>query len=218
MTEAELHGNIIQVDKERLRATDEEMTAMKNKTEDLAKKIKVFFCDSDGVMFPNTVLMGAPFKAKYRSYYDGQGTSLLRAIGVRIVFITNEKGESATAIRETIEKLNSLPSSKPQKPDGWEPVVLYEGRGGTKKLDTAKEFLAETGLSLDEAAYMGDDLVDVPLLQAVALPAAPAQAEKAVRDICLFVAQREGGAGAIRDFANMVLEAREVDTFTLPPQ
>lgn len=184
----------------------------------VAKQIKVFFCDSDGVMFPNTVLMGAPFRAKYRSYYDGQGVSLLRAAGIQVVFITNEKGESATAIRETVEKFNSLPSSKPQKPDGWEPVALYEGRGGIKKLETAQEFLVLKGLTLSESAYMGDDLVDVPLLKRVALPAAPAQAEKAVKDIVLFVAERKGGEGAIRDFANMILEARGVDPFTLPPQ
>lgn len=184
-----------------------------------AKNIKVFFCDSDGVMFPNTVLMGAPYKAKYRSYYDGQAISLLRAIGVRVVFITNEKGESAAAIRDTIEKLNGLPSSKREEnPTGWEHVVLYEGRGGAKKLDTALEYLKENDLTLEESAYMGDDLVDVPLLREVALPCAPAQAEKIVRDMCVFVSEREGGAGAIRDFANMVLEAREIDPTTLPPQ
>ncbi|MDO8561496.1 MAG: HAD hydrolase family protein [bacterium] len=188
-------------------------------TRDIAKRISVFFCDSDGVMFPNTVLMGAPYKAKYRSYYDGQGLSLLRAVGIRVVFITNEKGESASAIRDTVEKLNDLPSSKRKdNPGGWENIVLYEGRGGTRKLDTAKEFLNENGYTLEDSAYMGDDLVDVPLLKAVALPAAPAQAEETIKNICLFVAQREGGAGAIRDFANMVLDARGINPLGLPPQ
>ena len=184
----------------------------------LAERIKVFFCDSDGVLFPNTVLMGAPYKAKYRSYYDGLGLLFLRELGIRVVFITNEKGESAAALRETVEKLNGLPSSKPQKADGWEPIVMYEGRNGAKKLETAKEFLSENGLTLEESAYMGDDLIDMPLLRAVALPAAPAQAEKTVRNMCVFVAAREGGAGAIRDFANMILEVRGVDPFTLPTQ
>lgn len=185
----------------------------------IAQTIKVFFCDSDGVMFPNTVLMGAPYKAKYRSYYDGQAVSLLRAVGIRVVFITNEKGESATAIRETVEKLNSLPSSRSDaNPDGWEPVVLYEGRGGTKKQETAEEFLSANGLTFADAAYMGDDLIDVPLLRAVALSAAPAQAEEAIKQICSFVAERTGGKGAIRDFANMVLAARGIDPTTLPPQ
>lgn len=184
----------------------------------LATRIKVFFCDSDGVLFPNTVLMGAPYKAKYRSYYDGLGLLFLRELGIRVVFITNEKGDSATALRETVEKLNGLPSSKPQKADGWEPVIIYEGRNGAKKLETAEAFLAENGLTFAEAAYMGDDLIDAPLLRAVALPAAPAQAEEVIKNICTFVAKREGGAGAIRDFANMLVEARGIDPFTLPTQ
>lgn len=192
--------------------------SMNDNLKKLAKQIKIFFCDSDGVMFPNTVLMGAPFKTKHRSYYDGQGVSLLRAIGIRVVFITNEKGDAAVALRETVKKFNGLPSSQPQKADGWEPVVLYEGRSGTKKLETAQEFLTENGFTLEESAYMGDDLVDVQLLKAVTLPAAPAQAEEAIKRICTFVAEREGGAGAIRDFANMMLEARNIDHFTLPPQ
>lgn len=191
---------------------------MDNALKEFAGRIKVFFCDSDGVLFPNTVLMGAPYKAKYRSYYDGLGLLFLRELGIRVVFITNEKGESAAALRETVEKLNSLPSSKPQKADGWEPIVVYEGRNGAKKLETAKEFLVENGLTLEESAYMGDDLIDVPLLRAVALPAAPAQAEDAIKKICKFIAKREGGAGAIRDFANMVVEARSVDPFSLPTQ
>mgnify|MGYP003394521961 CR=1 FL=1 len=191
---------------------------MDNTLQTIAAQIKVFFCDSDGVLFPNTVLMGAPYKAKYRSYYDGQGISLLRAIGIRVAFITNEKGDSATAVRETVQKLNSLPSSKPQKEDGWELAVLYEGRGGTKKLETAHEFLTQNNLTLEESAYMGDDLIDAALLRAVALPAAPAQAEEAIKDICKFVSKRDGGAGAIRDFANMILEAPAIDPFSLPPQ
>lgn len=184
----------------------------------LAQKIKVFFCDSDGVLFPNTVLMGAPYKAKYRSYQDGLGLLFLRELGIRVVFITNEKGESATALRETVEKLNALPSSKPQKADGWESIVLYEGRDGPNKLAIAKEFLDANGFTFEQATYMGDDLIDAPLLRAVALPAAPAQAEEAIKNICAFVAKREGGAGAIRDFTNMIVEMRGIDPFTLPTQ
>jgi 3-deoxy-D-manno-octulosonate 8-phosphate phosphatase (KDO 8-P phosphatase) len=184
----------------------------------LAKRIRVAFFDSDGVMFRNTVLMGAPFKAKERSYYDGQGVSLLRAMGIQVVFITNEEGASADAIRETVVKFNSLPSSQPQSVRGWHPVALFEGCGGSRKLEAAKHYLAHQTLTLAESSFMGDDLVDVALLRAVALPAAPAQAEEVIKKVCAFVAKREGGAGAIRDFANMILEAREIDPLTLPPQ
>ena len=191
---------------------------MNTDLKEIAASIKVFFCDSDGVLFPNTILMGAPYKAKYRSFYDGLGLLFLRELGIRIVFITSEKGASASALRETVKKLNGLPSSKPQKADGWEPIVLYEGRNSADKLNTAKEFLSEKGFTLEESAYMGDDLIDAPLLRAVALPAAPAQAEEAIKNICTFVAKREGGAGAIRDFANMMVEMRGINPFTLPTQ
>lgn len=180
------------------------------------QKIKVFFSDSDGVMFSNTVLMGAPYKAKYRSYYDGQGISLMRSVGIQVVFITNAIDDGATAIRETVEKLNSLPSSKPQKADGWEPILLYENCDSICKLETAEKFLKQHGYTFNDAAYMGDDLIDIPLLQAVTLSAAPAQAEDAVKKICTFVAKRDGGAGAIRDFANKILEARDIDPLTCP--
>lgn len=191
---------------------------MNSRVEEAAQKLKVFFCDSDGVLFPNTVLMGAPYKAKYRSYYDGLGLLFLREMGIRIVFITNEKGDNAAALRETVEKLNSLPSSKPQKADGWEPIAMYEGRDSANKLVAAKEFLVENGLTFEQAAYMGDDLIDAPLLRVVALPAAPAQAEEAIKSMCKFVSVREGGAGAIRDFANMIVEMRSIDPFALPTQ
>ncbi|MFA7309385.1 MAG: HAD hydrolase family protein [Candidatus Paceibacterota bacterium] len=162
--------------------------------------------------------MGAPYKAKYRSYYDGLGLLFLRELGIRVVFITNEKGESAAALRETVEKLNSLPSSKPQKVDGWEPIVLYEGQSDVTKLEIARQFLAENDFTFEEAAYMGDDHIDAPLLRAVALGAAPVQAEDSIKSICVFIASREGGEGAIRDFANMVVTARGVDPFALPTQ
>ncbi|KKW19673.1 MAG: 3-deoxy-D-manno-octulosonate 8-phosphate phosphatase [Parcubacteria group bacterium GW2011_GWA2_51_10] len=184
----------------------------------LARSLRVFFCDSDGVLFSGSVLMGMPHKAKQRSHIDGQGISLLRAAGIRIVFITNEKDDHAAAIRETVEKFNSLPSSKPQKNDGWEPVVLFEGRGGEKKLEAAENFLREHHLTMESAAYMGDDINDAPLLLKVALPAAPVSAEEAIKKIAKFVSERPGGAGAIRDFVNTILEARGIDPLTLPTQ
>jgi 3-deoxy-D-manno-octulosonate 8-phosphate phosphatase (KDO 8-P phosphatase) len=192
--------------------TEEDMLVQK------ACGIRVFFCDSDGVLFPNTVLMGAPYKGKTRSYYDGQGISLLRALGIRVAFITNEKGDSAAAIRETIQKFNTLPSSEKQGEPGWAHVELYEGCGGDRKVEVAREILDKLGCSFEEAAFMGDDLVDAPLLKLVGLPAAPVQAEAAIKKLCMFVSAREGGAGAIRDFANMVLETRGIDPLTLPAQ
>jgi len=191
---------------------------------DLAKKIKAVVFDSDGCFFTNHVIEGIeiggePFKVKIRTYYDGQGVSLLRAIGIRVAFVTNEKDASARALTGVVEKFNNLPSSSKTPGDGgWEQVRLFTGMGGSRKVEAAEIFLKEAGLTFADCAAMGDDLVDVPLLQKVALSAAPAQAEQVIKDMVHFVAKRNGGDGAVRDFANFILEARGIDPLTLPPQ
>lgn len=186
---------------------------------ELARSIRAVISDVDGVFTNNQVLEGAPFKAKWRSYYDGQGVSLLRAIGLRICLITNESGDSAKHITDVVAKWNSLPSSsKTKSDDGWHHVELYTGRGGTKKVEAATEWLDKIGVPFDLCAYMGDDLVDVALLQKVALRAAPIQADPHIKGIVHFISERTGGMGAFRDFANFILDVSGVDPLTLPPQ
>jgi 3-deoxy-D-manno-octulosonate 8-phosphate phosphatase (KDO 8-P phosphatase) len=186
---------------------------------DLAREIKAVISNVDGVFTDNRVLEGASYKAKWRSYYDGQGVSLLRAIGLRVCLITNEKGHSAKHIIDVVEKWNNLPSSEKSPGDGgWHHVKLYLGMGGEKKVVAAEEWLKEIGLSFKWCAFMGDDLVDVPLLQKVALRVAPISADPVIKKMAHFVSERVGGMGAFRDFANFILEARRIDPLSLPPQ
>ena len=196
-----------------------------NEIQELAQKIKAVVFNVDGVVFPAIVTegyydqAGNPIRIKTRSYTDGQGVSLLRATGIKIAFVTNEKGDHARPIQAVVEKWNKLPSSEKSPGDGgWSKVHLYTGMSGNRKVEVAKLFLDEVGVGFNECAMMGDDLVDIPLLKEVALRTAPAQAERVVRDLCHFVPERQGGAGAIRDFANFVLEARGIDQATLLSQ
>lgn len=194
---------------------------------ELARKIKVVFSDVDGVFTNNQVLEGASDKGKWRSYYDGQGVSLLRAVGIRVALITNEKDADAKHIVDVVHKWNNLPSSSKIEGDGgWEPVKLFLGMGGSRKLEAAALFLDELNkgreknqkITLRDCAYIGDDLVDAPLMQKVALRAAPVNADPHIKKICHFISEREGGKGAFRDFANFILESRGIDPLTLPPQ
>jgi 3-deoxy-D-manno-octulosonate 8-phosphate phosphatase (KDO 8-P phosphatase) len=184
-----------------------------------ANKIRVVFSDVDGVFTDNRVLEGAPYKAKWRSYYDGQGVSLLRALGLQVVLITNEKGASAQHIVDVCKKWNELPSSSKIEGDGgWSHVVLYTGAGDSHKVEAAKDFLKTTSYTWEQCAFMGDDLVDVPLFKHVSLKAAPISADPAIKAMADFVSERPGGAGAFRDFANALIMARNIDPLSLPPQ
>ena len=185
---------------------------------EIAKTIKAAIFDLDGVIFPSSVYIGATFSPedpnkgelmKQRSHVDGQGISLLRAAGIQIAFMTAESTGFADALTG---KLNSLPSVK----DGsWPPIALFSGKIGMGKAEQAEEWLKKIGLAWKDTACMGDDMGDVKMLMKTALPAAPAQAEYEVKELAQFISHRIGGAGAVRDFCNFILDAQGVDKFAL---
>ncbi len=178
------------------------------------RQLRGVIFDGDGVLTDNRVLEGLPdYKPRWRSHYDGQGISLLRAIGLKICFITNENGESARAIKDLVDRWNSLPSTP-----NWGRVDLWMGRGGDRKVEAAEEWLASSNFGWEHCAVMGDDLVDVPMLRKAVLKVAPITAEQVVFEMVDVVSVRPAGSGAVRDFANFVLHAWGIDPTTLPTQ
>lgn len=184
------------------------------KAVDAARIIDVAFFDADGVIFPAKTTAGTSIIGKEWCYNDGQGISLLRAIGVHIVFITSETGDAVHPIQLLVERWNNLPSARVK--DGWSPVNLYTGKSGEGKVEAAQFFLNTVAKTFNTCSYMGDDLVDVPLMRHVAFPVVPHQAEKVVADMALFKTDRNGGSGAIRDFAEFILACRGIDSIELP--
>jgi len=183
-----------------------------------AKRIKAAALDGDGVIFTGHVLEGPEGGfGKIRSHADGQGISLLRAAGIAVCCITGESGMNARFLESLVEKWNGLPSVKEGR---WKPVKIFSGAERMQKTELVKSWLQDEGISLSECAAMGDDMTDYDLLKAVGeaggLAASPAQAEDVVKRIVHFVAPRRGGDGAIRDLANLILEAKEIDVTTFP--
>jgi len=174
------------------------------------KKIKAVVFDGDGVLFSGKVFIhpiaGEFFKE--RSFADGQGISLLRAIGIKIALISSEK----TGFLERVgEKWNSLPSVKK---GNWPRVAIFSGVGNKAK--TIEKWLRKINLSCQECAAMGDDLSDFELLKKVGFSAAPVNAEEIIKKSVDWVTKREGGKGAIRDFCNLLLKAKEINPLKLP--
>lgn len=172
-----------------------------------AKKIKGLAFDCDGVFFTGSVFVDQTNgeALKERSFYDGQGISLLRDAGLRIVFITAEESKFMNVV---VNKFNNLKSVK----DGrWPEVDVYAGAMGKDKASILESWLQEKGILWKECAYMGDDLSDYEVLQKVGLASAPQQAEEIIKKNVDYVTPRCGGRGAIRDLANLILEAKGVD-------
>jgi len=80
--------------------------------------------------------------------------------------------------------------------------------GVSDKRDAFAEILQQHSLAAEEVAYMGDDLIDLPVMRAAGLSAAPADAAAEVAGIAHFVSWHPGGSGAVREFIEAVLKAR----------
>lgn len=181
------------------------------------EKLKIFkglILDSDGVWFSGheyrmTLPSGEVVIMKKRHFHDGQGLSFLRALGVKVVFATGE-GEPLQSI---VKKINELPSVQSGE---WAPVDLFTGelkKGG--KVASLEAWMQKHNLSWEECVYIGDDRTDLEAMQKAGLKVAPANARRVITKIADLVLKESGGEGAVREFAEMVLDARGIDEATL---
>ncbi len=126
-------------------------------------------------------------------------------------------GQHRVEFQDIQEGWNALPSTRTgDNPDGWPQVTLFDHQDSTKKKETLTKWLESLGIPHAKCGAMGDDLVDIPMLESAGFAAAPAQAEEVVRDRCHFVSARNGGEGAIRDVVNYVLKSKGIDPLSLP--
>jgi 3-deoxy-D-manno-octulosonate 8-phosphate phosphatase (KDO 8-P phosphatase) len=86
--------------------------------------------------------------------------------------------------------------------------ILYQG--SLKKLDSYCDIKQRTGLSDHQIAYMGDDVIDVPVMRRVGFSAAPADALPEVLKVAEYVARANGGWGAVRELCDLLLKGRGV--------
>jgi 3-deoxy-D-manno-octulosonate 8-phosphate phosphatase (KDO 8-P phosphatase) len=166
--------------------------------EDRARRIKVLIFDVDGVLtdgqlyfLPQTSPDGKQYGLEFKGFtaHDGLGITLARIGGLRVGIIT--KRESATvAIRARDLKLE----------------FVYQGQA--HKLAAAEEIAAKAGITMDELAYVGDDVVDLPVMRACGLSIATANARPQAMAAAHFITPSAGGHGAGRDAIDFILAAQ----------
>ncbi len=160
-----------------------------------ARRVRLIVLDVDGVLTDGGIYLGATaggerIEMKRFEITDGLGVYLLQEAGVQVAIVT---GRESLAVRLRADELG---------------ITECHQDATAAKLPIMEELLDRLGISWNQVAFLGDDLADLPVLQRVGLPAAVGNAVPEVRAQARWVAQRGGGQGAVREFAEALLEAR----------
>lgn len=154
-----------------------------------AQGVKIAFFDIDGVMTDGGVLYSDEGELIKRfNILDGLGLKLLQRAGITPAVIT---GRDSKPLRNRLAALG----------------VTHVHYGTEDKRPAAESVLASLGLDWSQAAAIGDDWPDLPVLRRCAFAAAPANAHAEVRACARYVTQAGGGHGAAREFCDLLLVA-----------
>jgi len=151
-------------------------------------EIKAIAFDFDGVFTDNRVyVMQTGEEAVVCDRSDGMGISMLRKVGIPLVIISTEKNP-VVAVRAAKLNIDVL-------------------QGIENKLPVLSQWAAENQLSIEQVAFIGNDINDVDCLNAVGLGIAVADAYPIAVDAADYVLTKNGGQGAVREIADLWLSA-----------
>jgi 3-deoxy-D-manno-octulosonate 8-phosphate phosphatase (KDO 8-P phosphatase) len=165
-----------------------------------AKKIKLLLLDVDGVMTDGTFFLipvsgsaaannNGEIEVKGFHAHDGTAFSLARLAGIKTGLITKRVSETVR-LRARDLKIE----------------YVYQGVGD--KLLALKEILQKANLRAEEVAYVGDDVIDLPVMRNCGLAFAVANAREDVKDEAHVITDHKGGEGAVRDAVEYILKAQ----------
>jgi 3-deoxy-D-manno-octulosonate 8-phosphate phosphatase (KDO 8-P phosphatase) len=160
-----------------------------------ARRIRLVVLDVDGVLTDGGVYLGATaageaVELKRFEIQDGLGIRLLQDAGIVVSIVT---GRESQAVAMRARELGI--------------AEVHQDRTAAK-LRIVSAMLERLGMAWDEVAFVGDDLPDLPILRRAGLPAAVGNATADVRAAAAWQGRRHGGYGAVREFAEALLEAR----------
>ena len=170
--------------------------------EERARGVKLLIFDVDGVLTDGQIIVvpepgsvtaadpvGRGVEVKGFSAHDGLGITLARLGGLRVGIITKRQSQTV-AIRARDLKIE----------------FLYQGQ--SHKLVAAEEMAARAGVGMEQVAYVGDDIVDLPVMRVCGFAVATRNARPQVLAMAHHVTEHAGGAGAGRDAIDFILEAQ----------
>ncbi|WP_407939102.1 3-deoxy-manno-octulosonate-8-phosphatase KdsC [Methylobacter luteus] len=155
-----------------------------------AKKLKLLILDVDGVLTDGKLFFdndGNEYKAFHSR--DGHGIKLLRQTGVEVAVISGRKS-SSVALR--MKNLG----------------IEYVYQGHENKIAAFNEIIGKLRITPDQAAHVGDDLLDLPIMTRVGLAIAVDDANFAVKQRADWCTTLPGGHGAVREVCDLIMQAQ----------
>lgn len=167
------------------------MLTHKQEFTERALKVKLLLLDVDGVLTDGK-LYYTPEGEWIKVFHvrDGFGIKLAQKAGIKVGVIS---GRDSRALVSRLEEL------------GIEEVHL----GFNNKLPALENILRKLSLSYEQVAFLGDDLVDIPLLKRVGFPMVVADAPEEVKAYALYITQAKGGECAVREVVELLLKLRD---------
>jgi 3-deoxy-D-manno-octulosonate 8-phosphate phosphatase (KDO 8-P phosphatase) len=155
-----------------------------------ARRIKLLLMDCDGVLTDGRLWLTEDFDEQKVFYArDGQGISLIHRAGLRTGIIS---GRKSTAVDRRAHDLK----------------IAFVHQFAKDKIKALDQIVAEAGVSLEECAFVGDDLADLPPMRRVGLAVAVADAAEETKQAAHYVTDMKGGRGAVREVCELILRSQ----------
>jgi 3-deoxy-D-manno-octulosonate 8-phosphate phosphatase (KDO 8-P phosphatase) len=154
-------------------------------------RITLLVLDVDGVLTDGKIIYSdSGDEIKAFNVRDGHGLKLLMRAGIEVIFLTGRES------RVVLHRARDL---------GVESVYQKV----LNKLEVYEKILKERGLTDEQIAFVGDDLVDIPVLRRVGFSAAVSDAIAEVKEIVDYVTDKKGGGGAVREICELLLKGQD---------
>jgi 3-deoxy-D-manno-octulosonate 8-phosphate phosphatase (KDO 8-P phosphatase) len=164
--------------------------AVKEDLREKARKVKLLLLDVDGVLTDGRIIYDSCGRdMKFFDVHDGLGVYVLKKVGIKTILIT---AKGSRAIR-------------PRARDMRVEEVFENISPKSLVLD---KILKKYRLDVDEVCFVGDDLVDLCLMKRVGFPVAVSNAAPEIKQVASYITLREGGRGAVREVAELILKSK----------
>jgi 3-deoxy-D-manno-octulosonate 8-phosphate phosphatase (KDO 8-P phosphatase) len=154
------------------------------------RSVRLLMLDVDGVLTDGKIIIDDQgFESKHFDVKDGHGLKMLMRYGIGVALIT---GRRSSVVEHRARDLG----------------IQEVHQGVWNKVEILDEILRKMNLCPEQTAYVGDDIVDIPIMRRVGFAAAVRDAAEDTKTVAHYVTKKRGGRGAVREVCEIILKAQ----------